>query len=361
MDKRYDHRKNEAKVYSLWEKSGAFTPKIDKGKKPFTIIMPPPNASDPLHIGHARFVAIQDILVRYHRMRGEPTLWLPGADHAGIETQYVFEKKLAKKGKSRFDYDRETLYKMLWNYSMENKSTMETQLKQLGASCDWSRNKFTLDSDIVKIVYAVFKKLYDDGLLYRGERIVNYCPSCGTSFSQLEVNYVERDDPLYFLDYETVTIATTRPETIFADVAIAVNPKDKRYKDLIGKTAKLPIVGRSLPIIADSLVDPDFGTGALKVTPGHDATDFEIGQKHKLPTVSVVDKEGKMVNTPKKYIGLTSEKARRQVVEDLKKAKKIKKLSSKFGFRLPLHREHGGKQVLNRLLLGLQLQQQDQR
>ena len=328
MDKRYDHRKNEAKVYSLWEKSGAFTPKIDKGKKPFTIIMPPPNASDPLHIGHARFVAIQDILVRYHRMLGESTLWLPGADHAGIETQYVFEKKLAKKGKSRFDYDRETLYKMLWNYSMENKSTMETQLKQLGASCDWSRNKFTLDSDIVKIVYAVFKKLYDDGLLYRGERIVNYCPSCGTSFSQLEVNYVERDDPLYFLDYETVTIATTRPETIFADVAIAVNPKDKRYKDLIGKTAKLPIVGRSLPIIADSLVDPDFGTGALKVTPGHDATDFEIGQKHKLSTISVIDKEGKMVNTPKKYIGLTSEKARRQVVEDLKRAKKIKEVKT---------------------------------
>ena len=328
MDKRYDHRKNEAKVYSLWEKSGAFTPKIEKGKEPFTIIMPPPNASDPLHIGHARFVAIQDILVRYHRMRGEPTLWLPGADHAGIETQYVFEKKLAKKGKSRFDYDRETLYKMLWNYSMENKSTMETQLKQLGASCDWSRNKFTLDSDIVKIVYAVFKKLYDDGLLYRGERIVNYCPSCGTSFSQLEVNYVERDDPLYFLDYETVTIATTRPETIFADVAIAVNPKDKRYKDLIGKTAKLPIVGRSLPIIADSLVDPDFGTGALKVTPGHDATDFEIGQKHKLSTISVIDKEGKMVNTPKKYIGLTSEKARRQVVEDLKRAKKIKEVKT---------------------------------
>ena len=328
MDKRYDHRKNEAKVYSLWEKSGAFTPKIEKGKEPFTIIMPPPNASDPLHIGHARFVAIQDILVRYHRMLGESTLWLPGADHAGIETQYVFEKKLAKKGKSRFDYDRETLYKMLWNYSMENKSTMEAQLKQLGASCDWSRNKFTLDSDIVKIVYAVFKKLYDDGLLYRGERIVNYCPSCGTSFSQLEVNYVERDDPLYFLDYETVTIATTRPETIFADVAIAVNPKDKRYKDLIGKTAKLPIVGRSLPIIADSLVDPDFGTGALKVTPGHDATDFEIGQKHKLSTISVIDKEGKMVNTPKKYIGLTSEKARRQVVEDLKRAKKIKEVKT---------------------------------
>jgi len=328
MDKRYDHRKNEAKVYFFWEKSGVFTPKIEKSKRPFTVIMPPPNASDPLHIGHARFVAIEDILTRYHRMRGEPTLWLPGADHAGIETQYVFEKRLAKRGKSRFDYDPDTLYKMIWDYVMENKKTMEYQLKILGASCDWSRNKFTLDPDIVKIVYLTFKKLYDDGLVYRGERVVNYCPSCGTTFSQLEVNHVERDDPFYFLDYETVTIATTRPETIFADVAVAVNPKDKRYKDLIGKTAKLPIVGRRLPIIADSLVDPDFGTGALKVTPGHDATDFEIGQKHKLSTISVIDKEGKMINTPKKYIGMPVNKAREQVVEDLKRAKKIKKVKT---------------------------------
>jgi len=328
MDKHYDHKKNETEIYSLWEKTGAFIPKIDKNKKPFTIIMPPPNASDPLHIGHARFIAIEDILARYHRMRGEPTLWLPGADHAGIETQYVFEKRLAKKGKSRFDYDRDTLYKMIWDYVIQNKKTMENQLKILGASCDWSRNKFTLDSDIIKIVYIVFKKLYDDGLVYRGEKVVNYCPSCGTSFSQLEVNYVERDDPFYFLDYETLTIATTRPETIFADVAIAVNPKDKRYKNLIGKTAKLPIVGRRIPILADSLVDPDFGTGALKVTPGHDATDFEIGQKHKLPTVSVIDKEGKMINTPKNYIGLPSLKAREQVIKDLKKSKKIKKIKT---------------------------------
>lgn len=326
MDKRYDHTKNEAKIYKLWEKSGAFTPKIAKRKKPFTIIMPPPNANDPLHIGHARFVTTEDILIRYHRMLGQPTLWLPGADHAGIETQYVFEKKLAKKGKSRFDYNHETLYKMIWDYVQDNKGTMESQLKQLGASCDWTRNKFTLDPKIVEVVYRTFKKLYDNGLVYRGERIVNYCPRCGTSFSELEVNHVERDDPMYYLDYGPVTIATVRPETIFADVAVAVNPKDKRYSDLIGKTATLPLIGREVLIIADTLVDPDFGTGALKVTPGHDPTDFEIGQKHKLPIVSVIDKEGKMINTPAKYIGMSINMARELVIEDLTKAGKIKKI-----------------------------------
>ncbi|MCK4588743.1 class I tRNA ligase family protein, partial [Candidatus Woesebacteria bacterium] len=224
MDKIYNHLEHEDKTYQLWEKTGAFTPKLDKKKKSFTIIMPPPNASDNLHIGHARFIAIEDILTRYHRMRGEPTLWLPGADHAGIETQYIFEKKLAKEGKSRFDYDQKTLYKMIWDYTMKYKQNMENQLRALGASCDWTRNKFTLDPKIVKIVYKTFKKLYNDGLVYRGERIINYCPRCGTAFSQLEVNYLERDDNLYYLDYGSVTIATTRPETIFADVAVAVNP-----------------------------------------------------------------------------------------------------------------------------------------
>src|SRR3970282_1588756 len=207
MEKTFNSAACESKIYERWERSGAFTPKIDPKKKPFTIIMPPPNASDPLHIGHARFVAIEDILTRYHRMKGEPTLWLPGADHAGIETQYIFEKKLAKNGKSRFDYVRETLYKMIWEYVQENKGTMESQLRQLGASCDWSRNKFTLDPKIINIVYKTFKKLYDDGLIYRGERMVNYCPRCGTSFSELEVNHVERDDPLYYLDYGTLTVA----------------------------------------------------------------------------------------------------------------------------------------------------------
>lgn len=326
MEKTYNHKDYEKRIYNLWEKSKAFTPKINKRKAPFTIIMPPPNANDPLHIGHARFVAIEDILIRYHRMNGKPTLWLPGADHAGIETQYVFEKRLIKKGYSRFDYERDTLYKMIWDYVDDNKENMESQLKLLGASCDWARNKFTLDPDIVKIVFKTFKKLYDDGLVYRGERIVNYCPRCGTTFSQLEVNYVEREDEFYYLDYGPLTIATTRPETIFADVAVAVNPKDKKLKKYIGKIATLPLVGRDLPIISDSLVDPEFGTGALKITPGHDPTDFEIGERHNLPTITVIDENGKMTNTPEKYIGMTAKKARKSVVEDLKKAGKIKRI-----------------------------------
>lgn len=318
MDKTYNHKDHEEKIYTLWEKSGAFKPSVDKNKKPFTIIMPPPNANDPLHIGHARFVAVEDILIRYYRMKGFSTLWLPGSDHAGIETQYVFEKKLREKGKSRFDYDRNTLYKMIWNYVQENTGLMEKQLRKLGASCDWSRFRFTLDPDIKKIVYKTFKNLYDDGLIYRGERIVNYCPKCGTTFSELETKHIEKDDHMYYLNYGTISIATVRPETIFADVAIAVNPKDKRFKDLIAKKAKIPLINREVPIIEDSLVDPEFGTGALKVTPGHDPVDFEIGQKHKLSVISVIDEKGKMTATPQKYIGMKAEKAREEVVRDLK-------------------------------------------
>ena len=317
MDSRYDHKLYEENIYRKWEESNAFTPKVSKSKKSFTIIMPPPNANDDLHIGHARFVAIEDIIIRYKRMQGFSTLWLPGADHAGIETQYVFEKKLAEKNKSRFDYDRETLFKLIWDYVEGNRGKMEGQLRALGASCDWSRNKFTLDPDIVKIVYTTFKKLYDDGLVYRGEQIVNYCPKCGTAFSQLEVNQEERKGLIYYLNYKTLTIATTRPETIFADVAIAINPKDKRAKSLIGKTATIPIVGRQIPIITDILVDPKFGTGALKVTPGHDAVDFAIGSKHGLPIVEVIDKSGRMINTPEKYVGMKALAARDEIVKDL--------------------------------------------
>lgn len=323
MDKVYDHALYEEKIYKLWEETGAFSPQKPKGKKPFTIIMPPPNANDPLHIGHARFVAIEDTLARYHRMKGDPTLWLPGSDHAGIETQFVFEKKLKEKGLSRFNYDRETLYKMIWEYVEGNTATMHEQLKKLGASCDWSRHKFTLDPQIVKIVNKTFKELWDEGLIYRGKKIVNYCTRCGTAFSQLEVDVVERHDPLYVLDYGNIRIATTRPETIFADVAVAVNPKDPRYKNLVGKTAVVPLVNREVPIIADSQVDPEFGTGALKITPGHDALDFEIGQKHKLQTISVIDFDGKMTSTPEKYIGMRVNAAREEVVNDLKEVDKI--------------------------------------
>jgi len=326
MDKTYNHKKFEDDIYKIWENSGSFTPNPSKNRDSFCIIMPPPNANENLHVGHARFVAIEDILTRFNRMRGKETLWLPGADHAGIETQYVFEKKLREKGKSRFDFDRNTLYKMIWDYVQENKKNMEGQLRKLGASCDWTRNTFTLDPKIIDIVYKTFKKLYDEGLIYRGERIVNYCTKCGTNYSQLEVNSVEQEDNLYFLDYDAVEIATTRPETIFADVAVAVNPKDKRYKNLGLKKAKLPIVGRELPIIEDSLVDPVFGTGALKITPAHDETDLEIGKKHKLPIINVINEEGKMVNTPSKYIGLPVLRAREEVIKDLKKANKLVKV-----------------------------------
>ncbi|MEK7061352.1 MAG: valine--tRNA ligase, partial [Patescibacteria group bacterium] len=323
MDTRYDHTK-ESEIYDLWEKSGAFSPSLSTDhRSPFTIIMPPPNASDPLHIGHARFVAIEDILTRYHRMKGELTLWLPGADHAGIETQFVFEKKLRLEGKSRSDFDQPILYKMIWDDVQKNKIGMENQLKTLGASCDWTRNKFTLDPDIIKIVYQTFKKMFDDRLIYRGLRMVNYCPRCGTNFSQLEVDTVEREDLLYFIDYGTITIATTRPETIFADCAVAVNPKDKRYKDLVGKTANIPLINREILIIADKLVDITTGTGALKITPAHDPVDFEISQLHKLPFISVIDKKGRMVNTPEKYIGLKVEAARQEIVKDLQTSGKI--------------------------------------
>ena len=326
MEKVFEHQKFEGKIYEKWEKAEAFTPKIDEKKKPFSIIMPPPNANDPLHIGHAREVATQDALTRYHRMRGEPTLWLPGADHAGIETQYVFEKKLSKEGKSRGDFDRETLYQMIWDYVQGNLGVMEGQLKALGASCDWSRFKFTLDPQIVKVVYQTFKKLYEDELIYRGERIVNYCPSCATTYSQLEADSQEQDDELYYLDYGPLTIATTRPETIFADVAVAVSPKDKRFKDLIGKSAIVPLINKEIPIIADALVDPEFGTGALKITPGHDATDFAVGQKHKLETITVIDRRGRMIGVPEKYVGMKAAQARLAVVEDLTVAGKIKKM-----------------------------------
>lgn len=342
MDPQYDHTKYESEIYKKWEASSAFSPSPSNvHSSPFTIIMPPPNANDPLHIGHARFVAIEDALIRYHRMKGEPTLWLPGSDHAGIETQYVFEKKLAKEDKSRFDYDRDTLYKMIWDYVQDNTGVMEEQLKKLGASCDWTRFKFTLDPEIVKIVYSTFKKLYDDNLVYRGERIVNYCPRCGTAYSQLEVDYVERDDNLYYLDYGNVTIATTRPETIFADVAVAVNPKDKRYLKLDGLNALIPLINREVPVIKDNAVDITFGTGALKITPAHDPTDFEIGAAHKLPLISVIDEKGRMTGTPEKYIGMKALTAREEVVKDLQAAGKIVKIEKIHHTVGTCYRDHG--------------------
>src|SRR5258706_4666990 len=257
MQKNYDHKEYEGKIYEEWEESGAFTPPageaLPAGRQAFTIIMPPPNANDPLHVGHAMFVTIEDIFIRYHRMKGEAALWLPGTDHAGIETQFVFEKKLAKQGKSRFDFDRDTLYKMIWDYVQENSGVAVNQMKRLGASADWSRYKFTLDPEIVDRVLDTFIKLHQDGLIYKSEKLVNYCTRSGTAYSELEVEHEEQEDKLYYIKYGPVTVATTRPETLLGDVAVAVNSKENRYKDLIGMMVEIPFTKREISIISDEM------------------------------------------------------------------------------------------------------------
>lgn len=323
MEKNYDHKLYEEKLYKAWEESGVFTPKVDKSKKPFTIIMPPPNASDPMHVGHAMFVTVEDIMIRYHRMRGDSTLWLPGTDHAGIETQFVFEKKLAKEGKSRFDFDRETLYKMIWDHVQENSGVSVGQMKRLGASADWSRFKFTLDQDVVDKVLDTFIKLNEDGLIYRGERLVHYCTKCGTGYSELEIEHEEREDKLYFINYGLLTVATTRPETMLGDVAVAVNPKDKRYRKLVGQEIDLPLTNRKIKIVADGEIDMKFGTGAVKVTPSHDQADWDIVERQGWDVMKmakehqIIGQNGKMTEFAGKYAGLSVTAARESVLADL--------------------------------------------
>lgn len=346
--KHYDPKIVEDNIYKLWEKNNCFNPdtqtNLRKNTKPFSIIMPPPNSNGSLHLGHAVFITLEDIMTRFHRMNGEPTLWLPGADHAGFETQVVFEKKLEKEGKSRFEFDRATLYQKMLDFTLSNKSNMEAQLKKLGASCDWSREKFTLDKDIIEIVYKTFKKLYDDKLAYRDIKPVNWCTKHQTSLSELEVKYIEQTDSLYYIKYhfnfpklengeeipKDIIIATTRPETIFADVAIAVNPKDKKYKKLIGKEVQIPLTNRKIPIIADEMVDMKFGTGALKITPAHDITDFEIGKKHDLEFLSVIDERGKLTELAGEFAGLKVTDARIQVTKKLQDLGFIEKINDKY-------------------------------
>ena len=333
FDKPYDPKSVEPEIYEKWEKSGFFDPDKLPGKraKTFTIIMPPPNANGALHIGHAVFVTLEDIMTRFERMRGKKTLWLPGADHAGFETQVVFDKKLEKEGRSRFKIPREELYKEMLSFTLENKKIMETQLRKLGASCDWSREKFTLDPEIITTVYDTFKKLYGDGLVYRENKIVNWCTKHQTTLSDLEVKYVERKDPLYYIRYGPVTLATVRLETKFGDTAVAVNPKDKRYKNLVGKEIEIKtLLGPAkIKVIADGAVDQKFGTGAVKVTPAHDPNDFEIWKRHKdeIPGPRVViDQYGRMDlrefwdrPNSKKYHGLKVMEARKKMEEDMQK------------------------------------------
>jgi len=329
----YNPKETEDKIYKLWEETGYFNPdKLPgKRKKPYTIVIPPPNVTGELHIGHALNATIQDILIRQKRMQGFKTLWLPGTDHAGIATQNVVEKKLRKEGKTRFDLGKEQFIKEVWKWKEEYGNKILNQFKKIGSSCDWSRTRFTMDEGYTKAVQTAFNHYHKKGLIYKGKRIVNWCKRCATSLSDLELEYKDEKSNLWYIKYPIrnggfITVATTRPETMLGDTAVAVNPKDKRYKNLIGKTVILPLVNREIPVVADVFIDSNFGTGAVKVTPAHDTTDEAIGQRHKLETIQVIDERGKITNSPEKYNGLKTDEARQKIIEDLQAQNLIEKI-----------------------------------
>ena len=321
LAKQYIPNDYEPNIYALWETSEALEP-TGVGK-PYSIIMPPPNANGNLHIGHALDMNLKDILIRYHRMKGDDAVFIPGADHAGFETWVVYERELTKQGKSRFDFSRDQLYSQVWNFVQEKRGNMELQLRALGVSASWKHLTFTLDDKVINTVYDTFKKMWDDNLVYRGERIVNYCTKHQTSFADIEVEHKNEKGKLWKIAYPTldkigeIIIATTRPETMLGDVAVAVHPDDERYKKLIGTRILLPIVDKEIPIIADEYVDMSYGTGAVKITPAHDPNDFEIAKRHDLPIESIISPEGKMINVPAQFLGLTPVEARARVLEAL--------------------------------------------
>lgn len=321
LAKQYIPNDYEPNIYALWETSEALEP-TGVGK-PYSIIMPPPNANGNLHIGHALDMNLKDILIRYHRMKGDDAVFIPGADHAGFETWVVYERELTKQGKSRFDFSRDQLYSQVWNFVQEKRGNMELQLRALGVSASWKHLTFTLDDKVINTVYDTFKKMWDDNLVYRGERIVNYCTKHQTSFADIEVEHKNEKGKLWKIAYPTldkigeIIIATTRPETMLGDVAVAVHPDDERYKKLIGTRILLPIVDKEIPIIADEYVDMSYGTGAVKITPAHDPNDFEIAKRHDLPLESIISPEGKMINVPAQFLGLTPVEARARVLEAL--------------------------------------------
>jgi len=321
LAKQYIPNDYEPNIYALWETSGALEP-TGVGK-PYSIVMPPPNANGNLHIGHALDMNLKDILIRYHRMKGDDAVFIPGADHAGFETWVVYERELTKQGKSRFDFSRDQLYSQVWNFVQEKRGNMELQLRALGVSASWKHLTFTLDDKVINTVYDTFKKMWDDNLVYRGERIVNYCTEHQTSFADIEVEHKNEKGKLWKIAYPTldkigeIIVATTRPETMLGDVAVAVHPDDERYKKLVGTRILLPIVDKEIPIIADEYVDMSYGTGAVKITPAHDPNDFEIAKRHDLPIESIISPEGKMINVPAQFLGLTPVEARARVLEAL--------------------------------------------
>ena len=330
LSKIYEPGLYETDIYALWEKAEVFRPLSDKGKKAptgksYAVVMPPPNANANVHIGTELTFVLEDIAARYHRLKGDNTLLLPGADHAGFETQSVYEKHLAKAGKSRFDFSRDDLYAQIFDFVAQNKSNFETQFRRMGIGCDWSRYTYTLDDKIVNRAYATFRKMWDEGLIYRGERLVNFCTFHGTAFADIEVVHKEEQGSLWYIRYPLtdgsgeLIVATSRPETILGDTGVAVHPDDPRYHSFIGKTVKLPLTNREIPIIVDDFVDREFGTGAVKLTPAHDQNDYDAAERHDLPKISVISHDGKINHEAMTaYHGMTVEDARKQIVADLK-------------------------------------------
>jgi valyl-tRNA synthetase len=339
MAKAYEPQTTEDRVYKFWESRGYFKGRIPEpgtpaaSRKPFCIIMPPPNVTGELHVGHALTDTVEDILIRWHRMLGDPTLWVPGVDHAGIATQNVVEKQLAKEGLTRHDLGREEFEKRVWQWVGRYRPIISNQHRRLGASADWSSEVFTLDDTPQRAVRTTFKKMWDEGLIYRGERLINWCPRCRTALSDLEVEHEEQLGSLWYIRYpvvdgrdadgkprltgEHITVATTRPETYVGDVAVAVNPKDPRYTSWVGRTVLLPVIQREIPVLADEAIEMEFGTGAVKVTPGHDPTDFEIGQRHGLPIINVMNKDATMNEEAGPYAGVDRYEARQTILRDL--------------------------------------------
>ncbi|MGH2496415.1 MAG: valine--tRNA ligase [Ktedonobacteraceae bacterium] len=337
LPKTYEPQAVEGKWYRFWEEGGYFKPSGDRSKPTFVISMPPPNVTGALHLGHAITSTVEDILIRYHRMKGDDTLWVPGEDHAGIATQNVVERLLMQEGTDRHAIGREAFIERVWQWVRQYKSRIQDQHRRLGASCDWSRERFTLDEGLSKAVREVFVRLYEEGLIYRGERIINWCPFCMSAISDLEVNHVDTPGTLTYVRYplkplegeqetQYISVATTRPETILGDTGVAVNPHDARYKDMVGRVAILPVIGREIPIIADEAVDASFGTGAVKVTPAHDPTDFEIGMRHNLPRVQVIGFDAKMTEEAGHYAGQDRFEARKNLVEELQQLGLIVKI-----------------------------------
>ena len=312
----------EAPLYQKWIKAGYFTADAASSKEAFSIVLPPPNVTGVLHIGHALDQTLQDCLSRMKRMQGFEVLWLPGMDHAGIATQNVVEKQMSATGKSRHDLGREEFVKKVWQWKEESGGAILEQMKRLGSSVDWSRERFTMDEGMSKAVVTIFKRMYDAGLIYRAERIINWCPRCLTALSDIEVEHSDDAGELVSIRYgegdNAIIVATTRAETMLGDTAVAVNPDDERYAHMIGKSVKVPLINREIPIIADQHVDPAFGTGAVKVTPAHDVNDFEIGVRHSLPSIVILDADAKVVNTNSAFDGLDRFDARKAVVEALR-------------------------------------------